>query len=180
MIYTVNGQSPDTGRSGYIAESAQIIGDVTLGKETSVWFNAVIRGDLAPITIGDYSNVQDNAVLHMNTGIPLHIGSRVSIAHGAIVHGCTIEDGSLIGMGAVVLDEALIPSSSLVAAGSLVPQGKTYPPESLILGYPARAVRRLTSEEIKRLMEISENYREKSKEYTRSCQPGTSSSASEN
>lgn len=180
MIYQVNEQTPNTSEAGFIAESAQIIGDVTLGTGTSVWFNAVIRGDLAPITIGAFSNIQDGAILHMNTNTPLTIGSRVSIAHGAIVHGCTIEDGSLIGMGAIVLDESVVPASSLIAAGSLIPQGKTYPPESLILGYPARAIRKLTSKEIRRIQEISDNYRKKSEEYLQSCQLTSQSRSPEN
>ncbi len=165
MILTVHGLTPDTGKTIYIAESADIIGDVTFAEDTTVWFNAVIRGDLAPISFGRGSNIQDNAVIHMNTGIPVTVGEFCSIAHGAIVHGCTIGNCSLIGMGAVVLDESVIGSSCLVAAGSLVPQGKKYPDGSLILGSPARAVRSLTEEEIENIRRTARSYIEKGNTY---------------
>ncbi len=179
MILPLHGKSPDTARALYISHSADLIGEVILGRNVTVWFNVTIRGDLAPITIGEGSNIQDNAVVHMNSGIPVSIGKFVSIAHGAIVHGCTILDRSLIGMGAIVMDEAVIGESSLVAAGSLVPPGKTYPPGSLILGSPAKAVRRLTDEELARIDETAEHYMERGHTYLKAFHPGNRSDTPE-
>ncbi|MCF7953897.1 MAG: gamma carbonic anhydrase family protein [Spirochaetales bacterium] len=165
MILKHQGITPDTKESAFIAESADIIGDVSIGTDASVWFNAVIRGDLAPITLGEGSNVQDNAVIHVNTDMPTHIGKGVTIAHSAVIHGCSIEDNVLVGMSATVLDGAVIGSESLVAAGALVSPNKTFPPRSLIKGVPAKVSRTLTDEEVKGLKENAEHYIEKAKEY---------------
>ena len=166
MIRSFQGHSPEISQAVFIAESADIIGDVRLAKDVTVWFQAALRGDLgAPITVGEGSNIQDGAVIHMNSGTPVTIGPSVSIAHGAIIHGCTIESGSLVGMGAVVLDDAVIPPGSMVAAGSLVPPGKTYPPGSLILGSPARSVRRLTEKETQQVLDTARRYVEQGRMY---------------
>lgn len=148
MIVPFKEKTPQIDGSAFIFESADIIAEVRLGKNCSVWSNASIRGDLASISIGDDSNVQDNAVIHVNSGMPTVIGSGVTIAHGAIIHACTIEDNCLIGMGAIVLDEAVIGRDSIVGAGALVTARKVFPPGSLIIGSPAKAVRLLTDEEI--------------------------------
>ena len=148
MIYSFNDKEPIIGSDCFIAPSADVIGDVVLGEGTSVWYGAVIRGDDGPIRIGSGSNVQDNAVLHLTKAQDLVIGDNVTIGHGAILHACTIEDGCLIGMGSIVLDGAHIGSDSLVAAGSLVSPNKTFPPRSLIMGSPAKAVRSLSDEDL--------------------------------
>lgn len=124
--------------SAWVAETAVVRGKVTLGEHVSIWFGAVLRGDEAPIVVGDESNVQDGAVLHVSANFPCQIGRRVTVGHRAIVHGCTIDDGVLIGMGAIVLDGAHIGKGAMVAAGAVVAPGMQVPPNSLILGVPAK------------------------------------------
>jgi len=135
---------PQIAPTAWVAETAVVRGDVTLGEEVSVWFGAVLRGDVAPISVGAGSNIQDNAVVHVSHGFPCRIGANVTIGHAAVVHGCTIEDGALIGIQATVLDGAHIGAGALVAAGALVPPGMEVPPGTLALGVPARVVGPLT------------------------------------
>lgn len=142
----------------WIAPSADIMGDVTLGDDASVWFNAVIRGDNDPITIGARTNIQDGAVLHSDDGLPLHIGDDVTVGHKAMIHSCTIGDNSLIGIGAVILGRATIGRDSIVGAGAVVPEGKVYPDGVLLLGAPARVVRELTPEQIGKLKQSAAHY----------------------
>ncbi|WP_323736495.1 gamma carbonic anhydrase family protein [Methanosphaera sp. ISO3-F5] len=141
-----------------IYDGARIVGDVTLGDHVSIWYNAVVRGDEAPISIGERSNVQDNCVVHVSEGKPVKIGENVSVGHGAIVHGCTIDDNVIIGMGAIVLNGAHISKNSLVGAGALVTENKEFPEGSLIIGSPAKAVRELSEEEIEGIMDNAEEY----------------------
>ncbi len=142
-VYGLDGIVPELGAAAYVAPGAQVVGHVRLGARASVWFNAVLRGDNDPITIGDDSNVQDGAVVHSDPGSPATIGRGVTIGHRAIVHGATVGDGSLIGMGATILNHAVIGENCLVGANALVTEGKTFPPRSLIVGSPAKAVREL-------------------------------------
>ncbi len=142
----------------WIAPGAHVIGDVSLGEDVGVWFNATIRGDRAPIRIGARTNVQEGSVLHADPGFPLTIGESVTIGHRAIVHGCTVGDGSLIGMGAVVLNGSRIGSHCLVGAGALVTEGKSFPDGSLIVGSPARAVRQLDEAAIEGLRRSAQTY----------------------
>lgn len=144
----------------FVAEKATIIGRVILKKGASIWHNAVLRADIADIVVGQYSNIQDNCVVHVDYDTPTIIGDYVTVGHGAILHGCKIGNNSLIGMGAVILDRAIIPNNCLVAAGALVPPGKTFLEGSLILGNPAKVARPLTSEEIKHLAEHARGYYE--------------------
>ena len=145
--------------SNFIAPSADLIGDVELGAETSIWFNAVVRGDVNWIRLGRASNVQDGAVVHVtNRTAPTDIGDYVTIGHGAIVHGCTIEDEVLVGMGAVVMDHAVIGAGSIVGARALVTGGTQVPPRSLVLGTPARVVRPLTDEEAATVRPYADHY----------------------
>ena len=144
MIMEYQGHRPDVQKAAYIAENASIIGDVVLEEGSSVWFGAVLRGDSGPIRVGKNSNIQDNCVLHCDEGGKLEIGEQVTVGHGAIVHGCTVGDGCMIGMGAILLNDAVIGDHSMVGAGALVTSGKTFPPGSLIMGSPARAVRNVT------------------------------------
>lgn len=129
----------------WVAETAVVRGDVTLGEDVSVWFAVVLRGDEAPIIIGDRTNIQDGAVLHVSAGFPCVVGREVTIGHGAVVHGCTVEDGALIGIRATVLDGAVIGRGAVVGAGAVVPPGMHVPPEMLALGVPARVVGPLTN-----------------------------------
>ena len=142
-IYQLGDKKPVIPASCYVSEEATIIGSVILGERVSILFGAVLRADNEPITIGDDSNVQDNSVLHTDPGCPLTIGKGVTIGHCVMLHGCTIGDNSLIGMGAIVLNGAKIGNNSLVGAGALVTEGKSFPDNSLIVGSPARAIRTL-------------------------------------
>lgn len=154
MIAECFGKKPTIPASAWIADSANVMGDVTLGEHVSIWFQAVARGDVHWIKIGDYTNVQDGSVLHVTNGVsPLTIGKRVTIGHKALLHGCTVGDDCLIGMGAILLDDVEVGSGSVVAAGALLPPGKKYPPNSLIKGAPAKAVRTLTPEEQKEMID---------------------------
>jgi len=162
MLYSFDGKTPKIAENAFVAESADIIGDVTVGNGSSIWFGAALRGDEGKIEIGDASNVQDNATVHNGT----KIGNGVTIGHNAIVHGCEIEDNVLIGMGAVVLDGAKIGEGSIVGAAALVTGGKVFPPRSLILGSPAKLVRELSDAEVagnvenaKEYVKLSEKYR---------------------
>jgi carbonic anhydrase/acetyltransferase-like protein (isoleucine patch superfamily) len=166
MIHTYRGITPKIHPSVYVAEGAQIIGDVEIGRDSSVWFNSVIRGDVHFIRIGERTNIQDNAVLHVtHDTYPLVIGSDVTIGHGAILHAATLKDCCLIGMGATVLDNATIGSYSLVAAGALVLEQFEVPAGSLVAGVPARVKRMLTQEEQEEIAQSARNYVEYVKTY---------------
>ena len=165
MIISYHGKTPETGQAAFVAENAAVTGDVTLGKDSSVWFSAVIRGDGPHIEIGERSNIQDCCVLHADPGYPLTVGSRVTVGHGAILHGCEVGDGSLIGMGAIVLNGAKIGKNCIVGAGALVTGGKEFEDGMLILGSPAKAVRRLTPVEIASNLSSAKHYVEQAKEY---------------
>lgn len=156
---------PTVSPTAFIADSADVIGRVTIGDDSGIWFGAVLRGDVNQITIGNRSNIQDQSVVHVDRTHPAQIGDDVTIGHGAIVHGCTIGNGSLIGMGAIILDGAVIGENVLVGAGSLVPQGKVIPPRSLVMGSPAKIIRALTEEEVEQLMDSANRYVAYSKEY---------------
>jgi gamma-carbonic anhydrase len=159
MIESYLGVSPDYDSSTFIAHNATVIGDVRLGPESSVWYNAVIRGDVNWIRIGAQSNVQDGAVVHVTHGTaPTLMGDLVTIGHSAVVHGCTIEDACLIGIGAVILDHAVIGEGSLVGARALVTGGTRIPPRSLVVGAPARVVRELSDEEVASVRQNAINY----------------------
>ncbi|WP_020179035.1 gamma carbonic anhydrase family protein [Methylopila sp. M107] len=147
-LYSLDGVSPRTPANGrfFVAENAVVVGDVILGKDSSVWFGSTLRGDNEPITLGSRSNIQDGCVLHTDPGFPIDIGEDCTIGHGAVVHGCTIGAGSLIGMGAIVLNGAKIGRSCLVGAGALVTEGKEFPDFSMIVGSPAKVVKTLGPE----------------------------------
>jgi carbonic anhydrase/acetyltransferase-like protein (isoleucine patch superfamily) len=163
--YRFRGFAPQIPASAYVADTASVIGRVVLGEETSVWAGAVIRADSEAITIGDGSNVQDNAVLHVDPGVPMTIGRNVTVGHQVMLHGCTIGDGSLIGIQSVVLNGARIGRHCLVGAGSLVTEGKSFPDGSLIVGRPARVVRALTEEQIAEIEKIAAHYVENARRF---------------
>lgn len=151
--------------SAWIAPGAQVIGRVTLAEQVSIWFNAVLRGDNEPITIGRGSNVQDGCVFHTDPGFPLTVGAGVTVGHQAILHGCTLRDGCLIGMGAVVMNGAVIGEDSLVGANALVPEGREIPPRSLVLGQPGKVVRTLDDAAVAAMQEGAAIYRAHLGEY---------------
>jgi len=157
-IYQLDDDVPLVPDSAFVADSAQVMGHVTLGEDSSVWFGAVLRGDTETITVGAGSNIQDGSVLHADYGQPLVIGERVTVGHQVMLHGCTIGDESLIGIGAVVLNGAKIGKHCLVGARALVTEGKEFPDGSMILGSPAKVVRQLTPEQIEGLRRSAEHY----------------------
>lgn len=157
-VYELEGVAPQIAESAWIADCAQVMGDVQLGADASVWFGTVVRGDTAHITIGEGTNVQDASVLHADEGMPLTIGRHVTVGHQVMLHGCTIGDESLIGIGAIVLNGAKIGKNCLVGAGALVTEGKEFPDGSMIIGSPARVVRQLTPEQIEGLRRSAQHY----------------------
>ena len=165
MILEYKGKAPDIEKAAFVAENAVVTGDVTLQQDSSVWFGAVIRGDGPHIEIGERSNIQDGCVLHADPGYPLTVGSKVTVGHGAILHGCTVGDGSLVGMGAIVLNGAKIGKNCIVGAGALVTGGKEFGDGNLIVGSPAKAVRKLTPVEIASNLSSAKHYVEQAKEY---------------
>jgi carbonic anhydrase/acetyltransferase-like protein (isoleucine patch superfamily) len=148
LIAGVGGKEPRVHPEAFVAPTSVVLGDVTVGADTGIWYHAVVRADCGPITLGAGSNVQDNCTVHVDPGFPVVIGDRVTIGHNAVVHGCTVEDDVLIGMGATVLNGAHIGAGSLIAAQALVPQGMRVPPGSLVAGVPAKVKRQLTDEEL--------------------------------
>jgi carbonic anhydrase/acetyltransferase-like protein (isoleucine patch superfamily) len=160
-IYKLGNDAPTVHESAFVANNATIIGKVSLARNASVWFNVTLRGDNDPITIGEGCNIQDGATLHTDVGYPLTLAQNVSVGHQAMLHGCTVGEGSLIGIQAVVLNGAVIGRQCLVGAGAVVTGGKVFPDRSLILGAPARAVRELTEEDIALLAHTVDNYIER-------------------
>lgn len=165
LIVTYEGTTPEIPETAWIAPNATIVGKVSLGVEASVFFGAVLRGDVDGIEVGSRSNIQDNVSVHCDRGIPTKVGSGVSVGHSAVLHGCTIEDDCLIGMGATVLNRAVIGVGSLVAAGSVVLEGSIIPPGSLVAGVPAKVRRELTDAERERLRGNATRYVELSRNY---------------
>ena len=151
-------RKPRLGKGVYIAKTAVVLGDVTLGAHSSVWYNAVLRGDIQRIVVGHHSNIQDNAVLHLSDVLPCIVGNRVTIGHSAVVHACKLGDEVLVGMGAVILDGAVIGKQSIIGAKALVPQGMKVPPGSLVLGAPAKVIRKLTKKERAMLKWLAKHY----------------------
>ncbi len=164
-IYELDGVSPTLGKDAYVADSAQVMGDVVLGEGASLWFGVIARGDSERITIGRGSNVQDGCVLHADAGKPLVIGDNVSVGHMVMLHGCTVGDGTLIAIGAIVLNDAKIGKNCIVGANSLVTEGKEFPDGSMIMGSPAKLVRMLGPEQIAGLQGISNHYVENAKRF---------------
>ena len=164
-LYQLDDFKPAVASSAWVAESAEVIGNVTLGEDSSVWFGVVIRGDTSTIQVGKGSNVQDNSVLHADHGMPLVIGEGVTVGHQVMLHGCTVGNNTLIGIGAIVLNGATIGNNCLVGAGALVTEGKTFPDGSMIIGSPAKAVRILTPEQIEGLKMSAKHYVDNASRY---------------
>ncbi len=172
MKYSVGGKTPKIhGKVGFIAPGVQIVGDVTLEGGVNIWFNAVLRADVDQIFIGEDTNIQDGAVIHVDHGFACTLGRGVTVAHGVVLHGCRIEDNCLIGMNAVVLNGAVIGENSLVGAGAMVPQGMVVPPGSLVLGSPARVVKDLKPGQIEGIRKNAGTYKDLSREFKKTCLP---------
>jgi len=171
-MFELDGERPRVAASAWVAPHAVVIGRTTVGEHASVWFNAVIRADNAAISIGEGSNVQDGAVLHTDPGYPLDIGAHVSIGHQAMLHGCTIGAGSLIGIQAIVMNGAVIGRQCLVGAGAVVTEGKVFPDRSLILGSPAKVVRELSEGQIAAVAKNAADYADRAARYRRELEIG--------
>lgn len=172
MIWQLSGHRPPrTGSHVFVAPNATVVGDVELGDEASVWFGAVLRGDVERLTIGRRTNIQDNSVLHADPGAPLVLGDGVTVGHMVMLHGCHVGDRSLIGIGAVVMNHARIGADCLVGARSLVTEGKTFPDGVLIIGSPARVIRELTADERAGLRASADRYVQRAAEYRTGLTP---------
>jgi carbonic anhydrase/acetyltransferase-like protein (isoleucine patch superfamily) len=164
-LYNLGDKQPSLGREVWIAPNATVIGDVRLGDNASVWWNAVLRGDNDTISIGANSNIQDGSVLHVDKGVPLTVGANVTVGHLVVLHGCTVGDDSLIGIKSVILNRAVIGRHCLIGANSLIPEGKVIPDRSLVMGSPGKVVRELTDEEVARLQSSARGYVAKALSY---------------
>lgn len=165
MILTLDAGLPEIAADCFVAENAVVVGDVRIGSESSIWFGASVRGDMASITVGQRTNVQDQAVLHVDTSKDLKVGNEVTIGHGAIVHACTVRDRVLIGMGAVIMNDAEIGEDCIIGAGSVVTEGAVIPPRSLVLGVPGKVRRELTSDEVLHVAQASRVYVQMARRY---------------
>lgn len=159
-IVELDGKCPELGNRVFVADGACLVGEVSVGDDSSVFYNAVLRGDLAPIRVGCRTNIQDNVTVHVSTGVPTVIGNEVTVGHNAVLHACTIDDNVLIGMGAIVMDGAHIKKNCIVGAGAVVTQGKEFPENSLVVGAPAHVVRELTVDEMERVSGGMQRYME--------------------
>jgi carbonic anhydrase/acetyltransferase-like protein (isoleucine patch superfamily) len=165
MIYFYNGKNPKIHESVFIAPGAHIIGDVTVGKESTVWFNAVLRGDEGPIIIGERCSIQDNTTCHLYEGYPLMIEDEVTVGHNVVLHGCTIRKRSIIGMGSTILDGAEIGEECIIGANTLIPSGKKIPPRSLVMGSPGKVVREINENDLALIQLSIDSYVQKGKEF---------------
>ena len=166
-IYELDGMAPHLAEGAWVADNAEVMGQVELAANASVWYGCVVRGDTEKIRIGRNSNIQDGSVLHADAGVPLTIGDNVTVGHQVMLHGCTIGEGSLIGIQAVVLNHAKIGKNSIVGAGSVVTEGKEFPDNSLIVGAPAKAIRTLDAEQIARFQTIPQHYVDNAKRHAK-------------
>ncbi|MFB6355608.1 MAG: gamma carbonic anhydrase family protein [bacterium] len=165
MKYSLESDEPSIPESAFVAPSADVIGNVTLGERTSVWFGTVARGDVDSIRIGEETNIQDNSTLHVREGMPLEIGNRVTVGHSAKLHACTIEDEVLVGIGAVVLDDAVLRSHCMIGAGAVVTPGTEVPPGAVYMGSPAQFERNLSESELELIKESARNYVDRTRHY---------------
>ncbi len=171
MIYSLGTYTPQLLGNNFVASNATVVGDVVLGKYANIWWNVVIRGDNDRITLGENVNIQDGTVLHTDVGVPLELERDVSVGHMAMLHGCTVREGSLIGIKAVVLNRAIIGRECLIGANSLIPEGKVIPDRSLVVGSPGRVVRQLRDDEVKMIRWISQHYVENAGRYLHELKP---------
>jgi len=165
MIKEYKGVSPKIHQSVFIAESVDLIGKVSIKENSSIWYGAVLRGDVDSIQIGKYTNIQDQTVIHVDTDIPTIIGDHVTIGHSAVIHSCEIKNNVLIGMGSIILPNVVIHENVIIGAGTLIPPGKEIPRNSMVFGSPAKIIRNLTEKEINRIYESSIHYKELAEDY---------------
>lgn len=170
-VYRYGEAIPEVHESVYVADNATVIGDVVLHQQCSIWYQAVLRADNEQIEIGARSNIQDGAVLHADPGYPLNVGRDVTVGHQAMLHGCTVGDGSLVGIQAVILNGVVLGKNCLVGAGALLPEGKTYPDNSLIIGTPGKVVRELSDVEISKLFDNAQGYVERAQQHKAKLAP---------
>ena len=168
MFYDLKDKKPQNSGESWVAPNATFIGDVTLEKNSSIWFNAVLRGDIENIHIGEGSNIQDGSVLHTDPGCPLKVGKDVTVGHLVMLHGCTIGDNSLIGIGAVILNNAKIGKNCIIGAKALITENKEIPDNSLVVGSPGKIIREVTEEEKKSVLENTKHYQDNWKRYSKS------------
>jgi len=168
LIKSFLDKKPKIGKNVYISETAVVIGNVILENDVNIWFGSIVRGDMHYIKIGAKTNIQDNSVIHVTTGVsPTNIGSGVTIGHGAFIHGCTINDNCMIGMGATILDDAIIGEGTLIGAGSLVPPNMKVPPRSLVVGLPGKVIRDVSEEEYRMIINRPQEYIELASKYNK-------------
>ena len=170
-LYSLANRKPTLGHDAWIAPNATVIGDVQLGDNASVWWNAVLRGDNDTISIGANSNIQDGSVLHADEGVPLTVGANVTVGHLVMLHGCTIGDESLIGIKSVILNKAVIGRHCIIGANSLIPEGKVIPDRSLVMGSPGKVVRQLSDEEVALLRHAAQGYVDNARRYRAELKP---------
>ena len=170
-IYNLGDRKPVLGREAWVAPNSTVIGDVILGDEASIWWNAVVRGDNDTITIGAGSNIQDGSVLHADAGVPLTLGERVTVGHLVMLHGCTVGEESLIGIKSVILNRAVIGRHCIIGANSLIPEGKVIPDRSLVMGSPGKVVRQLSDEEVAKLRLAAQGYVDNARRYRAELKP---------
>ena len=168
MFYDLKDKKPQSSGENWVAPNATIIGDVTLEKNSSIWFNAVLRGDIENIYIGEGSNIQDGSVLHTDPGYPLKVGKNVTVGHLVMLHGCTIGENSLIGIGAVILNNVKIGKNCIIGAKTLIAENKEIPDDSLVVGSPGRIIRKVTEDEKKAVLENTKHYQDNWKKYSKS------------
>ena len=171
MIYSLEGRVLKAEGDTFIADTAVVIGAVRLKHESSVWWGAVLRGDFDTITVGERSNVQDNAVVHMDEGYPVTLGDQVTVGHKAVLHGCTVGDNSLIGIGSVVLNDVIVGNDCLIGSNALITEGKVIPDRSLVLGSPGKIIRELTDEEVEEITGFSDLYVNNFRRYRSALKP---------
>ena len=164
-LYALPDKTPQIDETAWVAPNATVIGDIRLAANASIWWNAVLRGDNDPIAIGENSNIQDGSVLHTDEGVPMNIGANVTVGHMVMLHGCTVGDNSLIGIGSIILNRAVIGKNSIVGANTLIPEGKVFPDGVLIVGSPGKVVRELSAEEIAKLAKSAAHYVDNAQRY---------------
>jgi carbonic anhydrase/acetyltransferase-like protein (isoleucine patch superfamily) len=170
-LYPLGDKRPQIDPSAWLAPNATVIGDIRVAANASIWWNAVLRGDNDPISIGENSNIQDGSVLHTDDGVPMQIGANVTVGHLVMLHGCTVGDGSLIGIGSIILNRAVIGRQSIVGANTLIPEGKVFPDGVLIVGSPGKVVRELSDEEVAKLLGSAAHYVDNARRYREQLQP---------
>ena len=170
-VYALGSLTPTIHPQSWIAPDASVIGQVQLERNVSIWWNCVLRGDTDLLFVGENTNIQDGSVLHTDEGVPMHIGNDVTVGHLVMLHGCTVGDGSLIGIGSVILNRAVIGKGCIVGANTLIPEGKVFPDRSLIVGSPGKVVRELSDEDVARLKKSAEHYVDNAARYRDSLQP---------